>query len=193
MITVREIVYALYGAYRLCFFDRGGMAFFNASREGFWRSFYSAILIAPIHGVLVFTDLQRSRTPILASAERIFLIEGSSYLVLVFAYPVVMYYICELLDRRQRYMNYIVAYNWTGVWLALLALPFALLNGADFVPDIAANVASLIVTAVSLVILWGIARTALEISGLVAAGLVAIDLTLGVIIQNIADARLALA
>ena len=193
MINAREIIYSLYGAYRLCVFDRRGMGFFNVTPEGFWHSFFSAVLVSPIYGIRVFVDIQKSRVPVLASTERIFLIEGFSYLVLVFAYPLVMYYMCEVLDRRRRYLGYIIAYNWAGVWLALLGLPFVLLSAANFVPDTLTDIAGLLVTAVSLIVLWGIARTALEISGLVAVGLVAIDFVLGVIIQSIADGRLALA
>jgi hypothetical protein len=193
MISMHEIVYALYGAYRLCRFDRGGMAFFNVTREGFWRSFFSAVLVAPIRAIITFVELQNTRFPIEASGERIFLIEALSYLVLVFAYPFAMFYMCEVIDRRQRYMGYIVAYNWAGVLLALLALPFALLGADELVPTAIANFAGLGVTAVSLVILWYVARIALEIPGVTATALVAVDFVLSVVIRSIADARLAVA
>jgi len=193
MIGTREIIYALYGAYRLCRFDRGGMAFFNVTKEGFWRSFFSAVMVAPIRAIMTLIELQNTPFPVEASGERIFLIEATSYLILVFAYPLATFYMCELLGRQQRYFGYIVAYNWVGVLLALLALPFALLGIDDLVPGEIANFAGLGVTAVSLVILWYVARTALEIPGVTATALVAIDFVLSIVIHSIAAARLAVA
>ncbi|HYB09715.1 MAG TPA: hypothetical protein VEJ16_08595 [Alphaproteobacteria bacterium] len=191
MISTREIIYALYGAYRLCRFDRSGMAFFNLTKAGFWRSFFSAVLVAPIRAIMTLIELQNTTVPIESSGVRIFLIEASTYLILVFAYPLATFYMCELLDRRQRYVGYIVAYNWAGVLLALLALPFAVLGADEFVPSEVASFAVIGVTALSLVILWYVARTALEISGIAATALVAIDFVLSIVIQEIAASRLA--
>jgi len=47
--SAREMMYALYGAYRLARFDAGGMRYFDASIDGFWRSFFAAVLIAPFY------------------------------------------------------------------------------------------------------------------------------------------------
>ena len=42
--TTREIVFGLYGAWRLAHLDRGGLGYFDASVEGFWKSFFAAAM-----------------------------------------------------------------------------------------------------------------------------------------------------
>ena len=46
-----EVLGALYGAYRLARIDPAGMTYFNLSFEGFWRSFFAAVLVAPAYAV----------------------------------------------------------------------------------------------------------------------------------------------
>lgn len=188
MIDLREIFYGLYGAYRLCRFDPQGLAYFNATHEGFWRSFFSAVLVAPIQIIITLVNLRGM--PIRADFIRAFLIETLAYIILVFAYPLVMYYVAELLDRRRLYVNYVVAYNWVGVILALLALPIVLLGLGDVLPHNVVAMANLAVTIVTLVMLWYIAKVALQVPGLTASGLVVLDVTLGYIIRIITDSRL---
>ena len=47
MITAREVTAALYGSWRLARLDPGGMAYFNRTVEGFWNSFFAAVIVAP--------------------------------------------------------------------------------------------------------------------------------------------------
>lgn len=188
MIGIHEIVYGLYGAYRLCLFDPQGLSYFNATHEGFWRSFFSAVLVAPIQFIITLIGLQT--IPVKASVLRTAAIEAIAYVILVFAYPFAMYYVSLLLDRQRQYIAYIVAYNWAGVLLAVIALPGAVL-GSGLLPDVIANVVELVITLLSLTILWYIAKTALQVPGLTAAALVLIDVVLGIAIRSIAEARLA--
>lgn len=191
MIAVREVVYALYGAYRLCRFDPQGLAYFDATPGGFWRSFYSALLIAPIH--LVTTLVGLSNMTVRAGVERVVLIEALSYVILVFAYPLIMYHICELLDRQRFYVAYVVAYNWAGVLLAALTLPAAVLAGGGLLPTAVAILLQLGIIALTSAMLWYIAKTTLQLAGAIAAMLVAFDLVLSLVVQSIAEARLAVA
>lgn len=190
MIGMREVVYGLYGAYRLCLFDPQGLAYFNTTHEGFWRSFFSAILVAPIQFIITLVGLQA--IPVRAGPARTIAIEVMAYVILVFAYPFAMYYISQLLDRQRQYVTYIVSYNWAGVLLAVLALPGAALGGG-LLPNAVVDIVELGITVLSLAILWYIAKTALRVPGLTAAALVAIDVVLGIAIRGIVEARLAVA
>lgn len=191
MIGPREIVYGLYGAYRLCRFDAQGLAYFNATHEGFWRSFFSAVLIAPAHFLMTFLELEPVK--IQASLARAILIEGFAYLVLVFAFPLAMYYVCQLIDRQRQYVMYIVAYNWAGVILTALALPAAVLGSGGLVPEAAGRFIELAVTSLTLVMLWYVARSTLQVKHLTAAALVAGDLVLSLLVRSIAEGRLEIA
>ncbi len=190
MIGLPEILHGLYGGYRLCRLDPQGLGYFNATVEGFWRSFYSALLAAPIYFIIVFLDLDLDA--IEASLARILLLESLAYIILVFLYPLAMHYISEALGRQRNYILYIVAYNWTGVLLNGLELPSKAFVASGVAPEVA-NFVDLLVLAVTVVILWFIARTALQISRLTAAALVALDLVLTIAVNSIVAGRLGLA
>lgn len=191
MISAREIVYGVYGAYRLCRFDAQGLAYFNASREGFWRSFFAAVLVAP--AAFLITALHVDKAAIHAGPLRIALIEGLAYVILVFAYPVTVFPLCRLLDREANYITYVIAYNWAGVIQMLLVLPFALLAASGVLPSTVANLAWLAVNGVTLAMLWYIAKAALRVPAGMAVALVTIDLVIGLVVDWIAEARLAIA
>lgn len=191
MISAREIIYGIYGAYRLCRFDAQGLAFFNASREGFWRSFFAAVLIAP--AAFLLNVLHLDKDAVQAGLLRAALIVGLAYVILVFAYPVVVYPLCQLLDRERNYIPYVIAYNWAGVIQMALVLPVALLAASGALPSAVAALAQLAVWAVTIVMLWYIAKTALQVPAGMAAALVALDLLIGVLVDWVAEARLAIA
>ena len=50
----QEIVASLYGAWRLMRLDPTGMTYFNLSSDGFWRSFFAAVMIAPFYVALAY-------------------------------------------------------------------------------------------------------------------------------------------
>lgn len=191
MISAREIVYGIYGAYRLCRFDAQGLAYFNASRQGFWRSFFAAVLIAP--AAFLITALQIDKAAVQAGPLRIALIEGLAYVILVFAYPVAVHPLCRLLDREPNYITYVIAYNWAGVIQNLLVLLVALLAHSGGLPSTAANLVELAITGVTLVMSWYIAKTALRVPGGMAVALVVVDLVISLVVDGIAEARLAFA
>lgn len=189
MIDLREIVYGLYGGYRLCRFDSQGLAYFNATESGFWRSFFAFVLIAPVHLLRVLVHL--GDIQVQASAVRVALIEVLVYIILVFAYPLAAFYLSELLDRRHRYITYIVAYNWAGVIQTLLLLPADALRASTILPPEATFLIDLAANILVLAILWFIARVALQTSALAAAGLVVVDVVILLIVTGIGDGRLA--
>jgi hypothetical protein len=188
MIGAREIVYSLYGAYRLCRFDPQGLAFFNPTLEGFWRSFVAALIVAPAHCILTIINLRDVELE--ASLARVVAIETLAYVILVFAYPLVVFHICQMMGRSERYFTYIVAYNWAGVIQISLILPATALGASDLLPLNLAYAIGLAVTLLVLVMLWYIARLTLQIGGLAAAGFVLLDLLLGLLVRAIADGRL---
>ena len=58
----REIVYGVFGAWRLFRRDSGAMTYFDDSVDGFWKSFFAAVLIAPAYGIIVALELARLDT-----------------------------------------------------------------------------------------------------------------------------------
>jgi hypothetical protein len=188
MIGVRDIVYGIYGAYRLCRFDPQGLAYLDASERGFWRSFIAALLIFPAHCLVTIINLRE--VDIQAGLPRAAIIESLAYVIVVFAYPLIAFHLCEMMGRGERYFTYMVAYNWSGVIQIALTLPATALAASDLLPIEASYAIGLGVTGLVLAMLWYIARTTLQIGMLAAAGFVLLDIVIGIIVDTIADGRL---
>ncbi len=183
MITLREIAYSIFGAWRLARFDPGGMQHFDTSIEGFWRSFFAAAIVAPAYIVLI--AMQGAPGAEGNDWFRYPLVETISYAVRWTAWPLVMFYVCKPIQREPRYTAYIVAYNWAQViGTGFFMLVVVLANG--LLPPGSIGTAIFVTTMVLLVYQWFVARTALEIGGGLAAGLVVLDLIVTVIIGTTA-------
>jgi len=186
MPPLSETVSALYGALRLARFDAGGTAYFNATVEGFWRSFFAAVLVLPLFAALVI-----SRYPPQANLDveplRFLLVEGVTYVIAWVAYPVVMISLTRALGCWERFVPYIVAYNWCAVWQNLVLVPIALLANAGVLPGDVATILYLTALGYVLVYTWFVARAALELPPFTCAALVILDFALSVVITTISN------
>ena len=177
----------VHGAWRLARLDASGLNQFSNTAEGFWRSFYGMLVAAPFYVILVtlrLSNLETTNGPI-----QIFLIEVIAYVIGWFAYPFIMLYVVELLDRRERYYRYIVAYNWATVLLiALLTLISVVVNGLSLSLPSAAFL-SFVIMLMILGYWWFIARVGLDIKGwaIVVTGL---DFCLGIVLSRLTQSML---
>lgn len=185
MLTLGESVAALYGAVRLARLDARGLQYFDRTVRGFWRSFYAALIVAPFYATVLamryLADLDG------ASALRFTLVETVAYVVGWVAFPVLMATVCRALDREGRFVGYIVVYNWAAVLQNAAYLPLAMLAIDGVAPSSVANPLALGMLALILAYGWFIARVALEVTALAAAGIVALDLALSILINAVAD------
>ncbi len=171
-----EITRALYGAWRLARLDRTGMTWFEASPEGFWRSFFAFAIVAP--GYVVLMLIEPSKVAVAASAPRILVVESISYVAQIVAYPLAMLYLCRAYGRWDRYIGFIVAHNWSEVLKMALLVPTTLLAVSQAAPlgiHWAAYIAVLFYQ-------WFITRTALEVPGIIAAGAVLLKIVIELVI-----------
>jgi hypothetical protein len=184
MSLAAESAISLYGAFRLARFDPHGMRCFNIAPRGFWRSFSAAVIVAPFYAMLLATAypaLEGTRGPV-----RFALAEGIAYVVAWVAYPLVMAWLTQQLDRFDRFIGYIVAYNWAAVLQNAVIIPINMLwITGTLQPDFGFL---LWVIAFSLILayLWFIARTALALAPMAAASIVGIDVVLNLMISTIA-------
>ena len=181
-----EVLSGLYGAYRLAWFDASGMAHFNLTVEGFWRSFFAAVLVAPAYAILVGMQLS-------AEAEEfnwalVLLTEGIGYVLAWSAFPLIAIVLTRLLGLDRNYVALIVAVNWsavlqTGAFLAVVLLGLIMPQGLG----------TFIVTIPTLAILtyqWFVIRTSLQSTGGIALMLLLIDLVITSMINAGADRML---
>jgi hypothetical protein len=182
MISAREISSSLYGAFRLAAGHTDGMEFFNRTTEGFWHSFFAAALVAPGYFILGLIDSESvPAVPLHDAIVRIL-----AYVIVWVAYPSAMIPVTRLLEREDRYIGYIVAYNWGQVPQMLLFLTVTIVADGLGFGSVLNGLAGITTLGLVLTYYWFIARTALDVPGTTAAGIVALNLTLTFIISEIA-------
>ena len=186
MPSVAEVGRAIYGAWRLMLFDASGMAFFETSIDGFRRSFFAAVVVAPAYVLFVVSGLASAETEA-ADPSWTALIKGGAYLVSWVAFPIAAVFITQLLGVTRRYVPLIVAYNWSNVPPLLILLPAELLAVAGSgLGETIAIFALLFI----LVYEWFVVRVALDVAPFTAVGIVVFDVLLGLVIQTSATSLL---
>ncbi len=188
MLSAREAATSLYGAYRLARFDARGMTYFETSLAAFWRSFYAAVIVAPVFAVLLVMRYAAGGAAV--DEVRFASVEAIAYVIAWVAFPLVMVSLARLLDREERYLGYIVAYNWAAVLRNALYMPVVMLGVTGTVPAETVGPLILIALSVVFVYIWFIARVALDVGAWTAVALVALDFALSVFIDVVASSML---
>ena len=174
-----EVLSALYGAYRLACFDVAGMSYFNLTVEGFWRSFFAAVLVAPAYAVLV--GMQVSARAQDFNIALVFLAESIGYVLAWCAFPLVALVLTRLLGLDRNYVALIVAHNWSAV-LQTAAFVAVVLLGV-VLPEGPGTLVVTLTTGAVLVYQWFVIRTALRTTGGVALLLLLVDLVVTTLIS----------
>ena len=107
----QEIAYRVYGAWRLARADAKGAQYFDESPAAALRSFFAAVLVAP--AFLATLALLRTEPPP-AEPLAIGLVIALGYSLLWTVYPVIVYRICQVIDREQAFFRYLSADNWSS-------------------------------------------------------------------------------
>jgi hypothetical protein len=183
MPSYREIVYGIYGAWRLARLDRGAMSYFDRTREGFWKSFFAALIVAPGFAIIITYELAQAE--IGSGALRLILVETLAYGLGWVAFPVVVHQICEAIGKREAYIGYIVAFNWSKVIQMAVFLPAIGLIALGVLPGDSGSLLRWIVSIMILFYQWFVTRTALAVTAAGAVGFVVLDFVIDLIIHMI--------
>ncbi len=192
MPGLQDIFRAVYGAWRLAHLDIRGMDHFDLSLTGFWRSFTAALIVAPLHLVLIFL----SRDFPDGDAAWHLVVQGAAYASAWVVFPVVMVAVTRLLQVGERFIPFVVAYNWSTVIVMAVVVPTQLLAdwsldaGSSDMP--AALVAFMVMAAMAAILFyqWFVARTALGVNAIQATAVVVLDLVVTMLLENAARAAL---
>jgi hypothetical protein len=169
-----EVLSALHGAYRLAWFDPAGMTHFNLTFDGFWRSFFAAILVAPAYAVLVGLQVAGEAEPV--DPGLLLLTESIGYVLAWAAFPLIAIVLTRLLGLGGNYVALIVALNWTAVLQTALFLAVVLIG--PLLPEGLGTLAITLTTGAILVYQWFVIRTALQTTSGVALMLLLVDLVI---------------
>jgi hypothetical protein len=181
-----EMSLALYGAWRLARLDRGGLAYFDRSLAGVWRSFRAAAIIYPGFLVLLalsVPDEQWTR----AGAGRVVVVETIAYVIGWVGYPLLLLPITRFLGREHRVLDFIVAYNWAQILEMVLLVTISVFALSGIFPG-PASVALLYAGRIAILgYEWFIARVALDVTGGPATLVVLVNFVFIATIDKVAD------
>lgn len=184
MPSLDEIRRSLEGAWLIARRDPGAMSRFDLTVDGFWRSFFAAVIVAP--GYLVLLASEYAEQGLGANLGEVVLIEALAYLVIWVAFPIMALLLTQALGLGHRYVPLVVAGNWGAVLQVALIVAATLVG--SFLPEGGPAVLRLAALLVALAYQWQVIRISLETTGLVAAGFLAVDILLSEMIRLGTDA-----
>jgi hypothetical protein len=182
MVSAVEVARSAYGAWRLARLDPNGMALFNTSREGAINSFAVAGLVLPVYLVFLAIDWAGTEVPV----GRIAVVEAIAYVIGWTAFPVLSVPVLRLMDRSDRLYAFLSAYNWSHlVQMAVIFPVFLVVAGAGAGSGAAPATALLALLARIAVLVYEgyVIKVALGIGGTQAAGMVLLDLGVGLMLN----------
>src|SRR6185437_17031373 len=109
-----EAQLALTGTLRLARGDRGALACFNATEEGFWRSFRAAVLCYPMFLILLAFPIELGDGAVDRSLSY-FVVETVRFVIAWTAFPLIALPLADWLGRGNRYLLFMTTYNWCQV------------------------------------------------------------------------------
>lgn len=182
MIPLAEIRDSLWGAWRLAHLDATGMRWFNLSSEGFFRSFFAAVLIAPPFFLVAWLRSQPLPDPA-APPPYPFGAHLVGYPLLWLIFPLLLAGAARPLSLTQQYATGIIAFNWAQAVIMAALLPIAMLDMTGALGPFGALL-YLIAYAAGLYYTWFVLRTALETTAGTAAALTLVTELLGLLVQR---------
>ena len=178
MISMADASRALHGAYRLALFDKTGHTFFDISVTGFWRSFSAVFLVAPFFLVLLNARYNAGLIED-ASFARYIGLEFSVYILSWLFFPFIMEQLSKSIGCRDRFIAFIVAYNWAMVPQYVIFISVISLGLIGIIPSDMSESLTLVLLIWTFIYAGFIAKTALDIPLITTMGIVFLDFLLG--------------
>ncbi|SRR5260221_3269717 len=182
-----ETQLAIGGALKLARGDARGLGFFDISLDGFWRSFRAALICYPMYLILLAFRVTEAQWAA-SGVGRIVAVETIAFVISWTAFPLLMLPLSRALSRENRFLAFMVAYNWCQIPQTVLFLIVGLDVATGILPGAAAEVAGIAAGIAVMVYEWYIARVALALPGVQAILVVLLDLVLGTALSQVAEA-----
>ncbi len=182
-----EVLRALEGSVALIRRDPQASRFFDLSADSFWRSFGAIIYILPVYVVLVLSQrrllLDATESPEAVSGMGLLVLEAVILGLDWIAYPLAMYFLVRMFDLGGRYASYIIVYNWSTLLVVLAMTPPFMLFVMGLLPLDAVVFLNFVTILAVLWYRWVIASDVLGAPGITAAGFVALDFAMSMVIE----------
>ena len=182
-----EVQLAVGGALKLARGDRRGLGFFDTSIDGFWRSFRAGLICYPFFLILLAFRVSAAHWEA-SGVMRIVIVETIGYVISWVAFPLLMLPLSRWLGREDRFLPFMVTYNWSQVPQTALFVILAADTASGLLPHAVAQFADFAAAVAVLLYEWYIARVALAVSSSQAVPVVLLDLVLGSVLSRITEA-----
>ena len=186
MITLRVIVSGLYGVFRLACLKRDGADYFDKTLQGFWRSFFAAVLTLPFYVILI--ALHFGEPGLTQDTFRYVSVELISYVIAWVAFPLVILPFVHQFDREKNYLGFIVDYNWASVLQSAFYFPIAMLVVTQTIPMPYGNMISILAVGLMMVYVWFVTRVVLDVPAGIA--IVDFDIILSIVIRATSESMM---
>jgi hypothetical protein len=179
MISQRDVMHGLYGAYRLASWDKSGLAWLDTTSDGALRSFWALLVVVPAYLLLVLLNAP-AETPV-SVAQLGF--QAIAYVVSWLAYLLVCHELAQWLGRGSHYPGFVCAYNWAGLLQIGLYLPMVALSQSGMLPPAVGEFLVFAAVVLTTAYQWFVTRTALAIPGMTAVGFVLMDMIVSLFVD----------
>lgn len=154
------------------------MQWFDLTLAGFWRSFLAVALAYPGFAVMAWCERALMTSP--PAAGPYFAWESVAYVGQSVAFPAVMIFLARMLRLGGTYVPFVIAYNWSAIWVTALLLPPLALLGLGLVGLTLGGLLNLAASIASVYYRWTVTRVSLATTGFTALGLVVVDVVLSI-------------
>jgi hypothetical protein len=189
-MQIQNALYGIFGAWRLLQFDRTGLQHFGVSPQAFWHSFWAAAIVLPADGIAtVLLSLEPTGESGLSDTVHSVLVYLEIYAIQWVLFPLVMAAFAESIQRGERFILFIVAWNWSNVIRAALILPAIAVFASQGIESTGWG-AAIYMAALMLTFIYAgfVARAALDVPVLTALGVVLLEIGLAIVLWFSAQA-----
>ena len=190
-MIVAHVQRSVAGALKLARGDTAGFQLFDLSIDGFYRSFLAAILAYPAYFLLTIAGAPEPSGPAGVDADEAvatvsFLSAAVSFLLAWLVFPVASIFLTRFYGLQRRYVPLVVAANWAALVQAYAFLAAVLIG--SLLGQAIGPLLVLMAMGAILVYEWFVIRSALQTTSMIAAGFVAADLALILVVSRITAA-----
>ncbi len=172
-----ELMRSVFAAWRLLHYDRAAPHYFDLSLGGLRRSFAAPLAMLPLAlltVVLARVNDEQAHVDLFA--------ETVGYVLFFVLWPLLLIPVARAARLTGSYVTYVIAYNWSVVVIMVFMLPAGVAQAAQGERGGMGDVIYLALALGSMIYQFMVARLAFQAPAPLAAGLVALDIALTVLI-----------
>ncbi len=182
MVRIPEILWSLFGCYKIALRDENALSYFNLSEKGFWSSFTAILIAIPILCIqnTISYNLSDTSVPLLPFLSLYLVAMVITWCLYLAAIGVAS----KFLNVSENFGIFVIVYNWAQVTLMAVWLPFFILTLGLLGPELSSTFGLLFVGA-TYVYLWFVLKDTLNIPGPTAAALAFLEFIFSLTAQQI--------